>query len=230
MLKATHKEHEQIVGRQKVKLNPGQFIYGRKQAAEELNLAETTVRDYMKLLEIDGTLTIKSTNKYSIITIVKWEFYQGNEEDYDNKTNNKSTSDHTANEQQMDTNKNGKNGEEVKEQIASFRSFYSDEQLKVIDKYFDVITETRKTKKLSHSVVKSEMEYWSKFDRELVINSLEIHIEKYPKMKEEYTRGIIRNAKPEDLQKVVKMPEKPRSIASYKAGQIHKTKWGLLMN
>lgn len=51
LLKATHKEREQLVGRQVVHLEKGQFVFGRKKASEELKMKERTLYDYLKLLE-----------------------------------------------------------------------------------------------------------------------------------------------------------------------------------
>lgn len=107
MCKASHKEHQQLVGRQIVKLMPGQFVTGRIKAANELEFAQSTAWDYLKVLETNGTINIKSDSRYSIITIVNWELYQSNDDFSDSKTNNKST----ANQQQINTNKNGNNDE-----------------------------------------------------------------------------------------------------------------------
>ena len=51
LCKATHKEREQLVGKQLIKLEKGQFVTGRKKASEELKMKERTVYDYFKLLE-----------------------------------------------------------------------------------------------------------------------------------------------------------------------------------
>ncbi|MGP4070636.1 DnaD domain-containing protein [Halobacillus sp. B29] len=117
LTKSSHKNTESRVGRQKVQLKPGQFIFGRKKAAVELNMNESTVRDYFEILEEDGVISIDSTNKYSVITVDNWAIYQSNDEEYDNKTtpdnqqkNNTSPSDR----QQKDTYKNGRELKEVK--------------------------------------------------------------------------------------------------------------------
>ncbi len=101
LIKATHVEREQVVGRQTVHLNKGEFIFGRKKASEELKIKEKTLYDYMKLLESLHMIGIKSSNKFSVVSIEKWEDYQGHEIKSDNKG--------TTDEQQMNTNKNVKN-------------------------------------------------------------------------------------------------------------------------
>lgn len=108
LLKATHKEHTQVVGYQKVKLMPGQFIFGRKKASEELGMSEQMIRTALNSLKKSESLTIKTTNKYSVITIVNWDTYQvdqptTNQQDNKQLTNNQPTTNHKQ------------EGEEVKE-------------------------------------------------------------------------------------------------------------------
>jgi hypothetical protein len=78
LLKATHTGYEQLIGLHKVWLEPGQFIFGRKKAAEELIIAESTVWRMMQFLadKNNPSLEITSYSKYSIITIVNWAGYQ----------------------------------------------------------------------------------------------------------------------------------------------------------
>lgn len=104
-MKAAHTGRAQVVGRQKIQLEPGQFVTGRHAAAAELGMAPSTTWDYLKLLEAQECISIKSNNKFSVITVVNWAFYQGYNENSDSKIDNKST----ANGQQIDTIKNIKN-------------------------------------------------------------------------------------------------------------------------
>ena len=101
LLKATHKERLQLVGQQEVTLQKGQFVFGRKKASEELKMTESTIYKYIKLLEKLQMISINSNNKFSVITVEKWEEYQIEEL----KDNNKIT----TKEQQSNTNKNVKN-------------------------------------------------------------------------------------------------------------------------
>lgn len=55
---------------------PGQVVCGRKQLAEELGLGEQTIRTALNHLKSTNEVTIKSTNKFSIVTIVNWAKYQ----------------------------------------------------------------------------------------------------------------------------------------------------------
>lgn len=122
LLKATHIERTQLVGQRKVNLEKGQLIFGRKKASEELNMTESTIYKYIKLLEELQMIDIESNTKFSIITIKKWEEYQI--EELKQNSNNKitgcnltntinteeiETAKITAKEQQSNTNKNVKN-------------------------------------------------------------------------------------------------------------------------
>ena len=116
LLKATHDEYEQLVGRQIVNLQKGQFVTGRNAASKELKMTPSTTWDYLKVLERNQNIDIKSNNKYSIVTIVNWELYQSENEISDNKS--------TTNQQQINTNKNIKNNKNIS--IYSIFDSYSD--------------------------------------------------------------------------------------------------------
>lgn len=109
LLKATHTGYQQLVGKQKIDLKPGEFVFGRRKAALELDIKESTVRDYMNVLKDDNVIAISPTNKFSVVNIVNWEIYQskddGNRQQNDSKI--------PAEGQQNDTNKKGKKGQEL---------------------------------------------------------------------------------------------------------------------
>lgn len=91
LIKATHKDREQLVGKQVTHLEKGQFVTGRKKASEELNMNDRTIYDYLKLLEKLHMIRINSNNKFSVITIEKWEEYQIEELQNQQQNDNKST-------------------------------------------------------------------------------------------------------------------------------------------
>lgn len=77
LLKATHKEFDAIVGLRTVHLMPGQFIFGRDKAAEETGLTPKEVRGRIDFLSRNGNMAIKKASKFSVITIINWDTYQG---------------------------------------------------------------------------------------------------------------------------------------------------------
>lgn len=65
------------------KIKAGQAIAGRKRLAEELGITEHQVRVALDHLKMTNEVAIKTTNKFSIVTIVNWEKYQINDSDSD---------------------------------------------------------------------------------------------------------------------------------------------------
>lgn len=70
----------------------GQLVVGRRGLAEATGISEQTIRTCLGRMVNDGTITIKSTNKYSIVTISKYDEYQ--RLDDDNQPTNQPTTNH----------------------------------------------------------------------------------------------------------------------------------------
>ena len=92
LLKATHKPTKVLIGGKSILLQPGQFIFGRKKASEETKLTERKIRTSLEHLKNTQNLTITSTNKYSIITLINWDSYQSDTSNSDPKTDQLPTS------------------------------------------------------------------------------------------------------------------------------------------
>ena len=119
VMKASWNEYEEIVGMTKVILTPGQFIFGRFKAAEELGLKPSTVVDCIKWLKSNNTIDIKPNNKFSVITLVNWELYQSDEEEPDTNSDTNSDTNATTTRQQPDTTKKVKKVKKVKKTLLS---------------------------------------------------------------------------------------------------------------
>ena len=78
ILKANRKEAIKNV--YNAKLKQGQFLTGRVSASEELYIKPSSVHNRLKRLQDMGYIKLKSTNKYTIITVVKFKQYQVGEE------------------------------------------------------------------------------------------------------------------------------------------------------
>jgi hypothetical protein len=118
LTEASHTEREQIIGKQTVKLNKGEFVTGRFDLMEMYNSGlkakdkvkgEKTVFRWLETLEKGGYLTIKKTNKFSIVSIDNWGLYQGKQGDDDLVSDHQMTIKRPSNDHQMTTNKNEKN-------------------------------------------------------------------------------------------------------------------------
>ncbi|MDY6905582.1 MAG: hypothetical protein SWH61_12960 [Thermodesulfobacteriota bacterium] len=105
LLKATHRGYEVIIGNQKLTLEPGQLVFGRRQAAEDTKLSEQQIRTALQSLRNLEILTSKSTNKFTVITIVNWVAYQSPEVENNQQSNQRLTSNqpHTKTRKQKNT-------------------------------------------------------------------------------------------------------------------------------
>ena len=77
--KASHKKTDCFLGGQVITVERGSFVFGRKKASEETGLTERQIRTALKHLQKLQNLTIKTTNKYSVISITNWDTYQQDE-------------------------------------------------------------------------------------------------------------------------------------------------------
>jgi len=108
LLRARHQKGSARMNGQTVMLEPGQLITGRFVLSEALGLTPAKVRRIISLLKEEQQINQQAKGKYSIITIVNWSEYQGN--------NQQTTSRPPADNQQTATNKNEKNGENDKKE------------------------------------------------------------------------------------------------------------------
>lgn len=69
------------------KIPKGSLVYGRKKLAKSLGMSEQSVRTSLEHLKSTNEITIKPTNKFSIITIVNWEKFQGQTQQTNQQTN-----------------------------------------------------------------------------------------------------------------------------------------------
>lgn len=88
-----------------IKLKRGEFITGRKKATQEMPISERNYRTALTYLENTQRVTIKTTNRFSVITVVKYGDYQ----DTSPKTTSKVTNKRPATDQQATTDKNYNN-------------------------------------------------------------------------------------------------------------------------
>lgn len=92
-----------------VKLQPGQLITGRDAISRGTGVSTQSVRTALKNLQKTGELTIKSTNQFSIVTVVNWAKYQTPDTTSNQQPNQQLTNIQPAANQQLTTNKNVKN-------------------------------------------------------------------------------------------------------------------------
>ena len=198
IMKASHKSVEIMMPGliEPISLQAGQFITGREALHFDYHqghlnkrysrkAAPTAITLYRWLLNLEKLqiLHIKSCNKYSIITICNWEQYQ----EFEQQVNNKRTTD----EHKQELNKNEK--ENIPDKILSLRERYSHQEL--INQAFNAIALTRKSGKVSDSVLLKQLQEWGKYPVGQVESGIQTYLNKNCAADgkgEKYLLGIIR--------------------------------------
>lgn len=89
-------------------IDAGECVFGREKWARDLGMTEQQVRTSINHLKSTNEITIKTTNKFSIIKVEKWAFWQIEEGGATNKPTNKPTINQPTTNQQLTTSKEGK--------------------------------------------------------------------------------------------------------------------------
>ena len=116
LLRATHRRRDISFNGKHRTLEPGQFVFGREELAEEANISTQQCRGVLNAFCDDwGFLTIKTTSRGSLATVLNWAIYQSGEPQSNQPNNQPATSRQPASNQPVTTNKNDRECEEHKE-------------------------------------------------------------------------------------------------------------------
>lgn len=113
LLKANHKERAY----KGMLIKRGELVTGRIVLSAELGLTEQQIRTSLTKLKSTNEITIKTTNKNSVVSIVNYDLYQDIENDQPTEQptgNQRITNKQPTDNQQVTTNKNVKNNKNVK--------------------------------------------------------------------------------------------------------------------
>lgn len=105
ILKANHQENSW----QGQTIQRGQLITGRLKLSKETGISQRSIRTCLTRLKATNEITTKTTSRFSLITIVNYEYYQSDTNKATNKTTNKQSNERPTIDQQSTTNKNDKN-------------------------------------------------------------------------------------------------------------------------
>lgn len=124
----------------------GSFVTGRKKLSEELGLTEQKIKTALNHLKSTNEITIKTTNRFSIISINNYEKYQINNQQINQQlTNNQPTTN-----QQLTTIEEYKNNRILDINyiytyaLENFGRSLSPIEVKLIKKWFEEIDDKRK--------------------------------------------------------------------------------------
>lgn len=116
LLKANHRD----IKYQGKLIKRGQFLAGRSEISALTGISEQSVRTSINRLKSTGELTSTSTSKGTLITIVNYSDWQGDNETANQQTNQQTnqqlTSNQPASNQQVTTNKKNKNEKKEKKE------------------------------------------------------------------------------------------------------------------
>lgn len=93
LLKSAYVTKNELTSAGELQIKPGQFIFGRKSAAEFLKINESKFYRAMKRLESLGMLRLESKTKFTLATVINWDYYQGEEPICEQQSYNKRTDD-----------------------------------------------------------------------------------------------------------------------------------------
>lgn len=189
LMKATHKQCSVIIEGRQVHLQPGQLVVGRNKITREINLSDSIYRNRLNLLKKMGNVTIKPTNKFSIITIAKWADYQSEPiETTSRTTSNRPTTDHIQEHKEC---------KEEKKPLSELLQKYAGDDRTLINQTLQAIAATRKHGKIADSVKASILERFEKYDdHQQVIAGCRTYLAKECHQQgknEKYLFGIIHN-------------------------------------
>lgn len=116
LLEANHSDTKKMFNGCHIEVKRGQLIFGLNAFSLKSGVSENKVRRYISLLEKDGMINRLKTNKYSLISIVSFDSYQGEHsqnavEQQSNDTQITIKPQHRNNVNNVDNGKNVKNKE-----------------------------------------------------------------------------------------------------------------------
>lgn len=121
-------------------LKAGQGVFGINKMSAFLGLTVQQTRTALSHLKSTNEITIKPTNKFSIITVENWGKYQFNEIDNNNQNNKQITNKQHSNNIQLTTEeeyKNIRNKEYKNNSCSSIRDLLSDDDINRIRSILD---------------------------------------------------------------------------------------------
>lgn len=126
-------------------IGAGECVFGRKKWAKELGLSERQVRTALEHLKSTNEVSTKATNKFTIVHVEKWEFWQLEEGKATTKKTNKKSNESPTNDQQPTTSKESKNIKNTTT-IEEVRKYVEENSLNIDADYFFKYYETAEWK------------------------------------------------------------------------------------
>jgi hypothetical protein len=115
LLEANHADTKRMFNGCHIEIKRGQLIFGLNAFSLKSGVSENKVRRYINLLEKDGMINRLKTNKYSLISIVNFDSYQGSDSQTTGETH--SNDSQTTSKPQHRNNDNNGNNDKNKDSV-----------------------------------------------------------------------------------------------------------------
>ena len=149
LLKANHKENKCVIGNTIVKVKKGSFITSQKKLMKQFKWSSSRLRGFLKLLEDDSMIEIKTNTMFTHLTIINYSSYQNLKTSKETQKKRK----RNTKEMQIETNNNDTiiiNKLNKKDRIINFYNQVRKEALELysketIEKFCNYWTESNNT-------------------------------------------------------------------------------------
>ena len=125
-------------------LQPGQLITSVKSICEATGLTTRTARTCINRLISTSEIAIKTTNKYTLVTIENWSYYQSEEDEATNTMTSDSTNKRQTNDKQTTTDEEDKKTNKEKKTKNAFMDYQA-----VVDLWNETVKDLMPVTRLS---------------------------------------------------------------------------------
>ena len=147
LLKANYKDNYW----QDIVIKRGQILTSIKSLSDEIGLTEQQTRTALNKLKSTNEITMKTTSKFTLINVEKYDFYQSNNKKVTNEITKNITNEQQTNNKQITTNNNINNNNNI---YLYFINIYIKQNLTNFNekmKFLREIKDDSKYKKLSEN-------------------------------------------------------------------------------
>lgn len=148
----------------------GSLVTGYTALSNQLGISIQSIRTAFKHLKSSGEITTKVTNKFTIVSIVNWEKYQGKEESANRQSNTQPNNLLTLNQQSTNTIKENKNIRKKEENIYSENPSVNGETLLRIKDAYNQQSNLRPCKSLTKGRMDKLLDRLNDYSEEEIIS------------------------------------------------------------
>ena len=208
LLKANHKDNKFMLGTELVKVEKGSMITSQKKLCKQFRWGSTKLRNFLKVLQKDKMLLLKTNTQSTQITICNYRTYQDSQTANKLQTNHKQIADKSLTNTNNKDNKDNKdnNVNKLKDNIIIEENIEK-YGIKMLEEFVDHYTEKKPNgRKERWEMEKTfdynlRLQYWSRKDYNGTYKEHKEQLIK--KEQDDYLKNAEENAyKPEDQRKM----------------------------